>query len=263
MLLVMLLVDLARRRSTCVPLFFPALGLGLAVMALGVGGTADIGRVSMLGGLAIATLVWGLAGVRFVRREGDAITVRSLWGLQRVPAAQSMIGLRQGGGARSPHFDVLLRPAAGEPQVLARLEALSASRAPRAARRIAEALAVPVHEAGLAPFEAALAQVAPQQRAGLRWLAGIMAVGIVASVIMMLVADHTMATLVIRCPGGQVREGGATMLDGLELTTDPGPHVFELRPPDGPPWTQHVELVAGGKTVLDCQARPVPRARPH
>lgn len=255
----MLLVDLARRRATCVPIFFPSLGLGLAVAALGVGGTTDVGGALMLGVLAIAALGWGLAGIRHARRDGDGIAVRSLLGVQRVSAAEGMIELRQGGGARSPHFDVMLRPAAGEPLVLARLEALAAGRAPRATRRVAEALAMPVDEAGLAPLEAALTDAAQQRRASLRWLGGIVAAGLVASAIMMLVADGTMATLVIRCPGGQVREGSATMLDGLELTTDPGPHVFELRPPDGPPWTQRVELVAGQTTVLDCRARPVPR----
>jgi hypothetical protein len=60
-----------------------------------------------------------------------------------------------------------------------------------------------------------------------------------------------------------VREGSATMLDGLEMTTDPGTHTFELHPAEGPPWTQRVELVAGKITVLDCSARPTSDAAPQ
>lgn len=253
----MLLVDPARRRATCVPVVFPALGLVLAAATFGVGSTAEVGGTLVVGALAIAALGWGLLGFRHARRDGDDVTVRSILGARRLSAAGGTVALRQGGGTRSPHFDVVLRPATGESQVLARLEALATGRAPRAARRIAEALAVPVDEATLAPFEAVLAQAAQQRRASLRWLAGIVAIGLVASVIMMFVADATMATLVIRCPGGEVREGSATMLDGLEMTTDPGPRVLELRPPDGPARTQRVELVAGRTTVLDCRAGPM------
>lgn len=261
-----LLVDATRRRSTCIPIFFPALGLGLGllVVAVGLTGALDLGQALMLGLVAVAALGWGLSGFRRARSEGDAIVVHTLLSVHRAPAAGSVIELHQGGGYRSPHFDVRLRPATGEPQVLARIEALGASRAPHATRRIAEALALPVHEAGLAPFEAALAEAARQRRVSLRWLGGLVAVAMIASVGMMLLTERTMATLVIHCPGGQVREGSATMLDGLELTTDPGLHAFELRPPGEPPRTQEIELVAGRTTVLDCRAHPQPsRAGPR
>jgi len=256
----MLITREQRRRCTFIPVGLLAIGLLLGALTVGLLLAASLREAWLPGVLAILGHVWFAFGVRHARREGEEIEVRSLTSRQRVPAPGSEVVLQQGGGHRSPHIDVLLQPAGRAPLRLARLEALGIDRAPRTARRCAAVLDIPVHERNVGTLEAQLGAAAEQRRKGWHWLAGIVVVGTVASAVMGLVTHGTMATLVIRCPGGQVREGGATMLDGLEMTADPGTHVYELRPPDGPPWTHRAELVAGQTTVLDCRARPEPKA---
>lgn len=256
----MLIADEARRRCTFVPvgLLVLGLGLGLGSFAFELAPENDPFVTGLMVLFPLLLLGWFAFGLRHARREGDEIELRSLSGTQRVPAKGSEVALLQGGGHRSPHLDVLLQPAEGPALRLARHELFGIGGAARVARRIAAVLDVRVDEKSVGELEARLGAAVEQRRAGWRWLAGIMAVGAVASVVMVLVADQTMATLVIRCPGGQVREGRATMLDGLEMTTDPGMHVFELHPAEGPAWTQRVELATGQTTVLDCSARPAP-----
>lgn len=259
----MLIADDARRRYTLVPIGLLALGLGLAASSVLVVVTASPSDGWFLGVLALLGLGWFAYGIRHARREGEDIVARSLTGTERVPARGAEVMIQQGGGHRSPHFDVLLQSAGRVPLRLARLEALGVARAPRVARRIAAALDVPVHERSVGALEAQLGAAAELRRAGWRWLAGIVILGAALSVIMPLIADRTMATLVIRCPGGQVREGSATMLDGLEMTTDPGVHTYELQPKGEPAWTQRVELVTGQTTVLDCSARSRAQMSPN
>jgi len=254
----MLITNEQQRRCTFIPLGLLAMALGLAALTTGLMITASLREAWFPGALALLGLGWFAFGLRHTRREGEDIAVRSLASIERVPAVGGEVVLQQGGGHRSPHFDVLLQPAGRPALRLARLEALGVGRAPRLARRIAAVLDVPVHERSVGTLEAQLATAAEQRRTGWRWLAGIVVVGAVASVVMSILADTTMATVVIRCPGGEVRDRGATMLDGLEMTADPGTHTYELHPADGPAWSQRVELVAGRTTVLDCGARPTP-----
>lgn len=252
----MLIADEARRRCTFLPLGLLAIGLGLGALTVLVLLAASLREAWLPALLAILVQGWFAYGVRHARREGEDLEIRWLGGIQRVQAGGAVVRILHGGGHRSPHFDVVVQPRGRESLRLARLEVVGVGRAPRMARRLAEVLDVAVDEQSVGSFEAQLDAAAEQRRVGWRWLAGIAAVGVVASIVMSLVADRTMATLEIRCPGGEVREGSATMLDGLEMTADPGAHTFELRPADGPPWTQRVELVAGTTTVLDCSARP-------
>lgn len=255
-----LITDEARRRCTFIPVGLLVMGLGLGLATIGVALVPEQGLPEIAGVAAFALLVlgWAAFGWRHVVREGDEIVVRSLAGTQRVPADGCAVALLQGGGHRSPHLDVLLQPAQGPAPRLARHEAFGVAGAPRAARRLAALLDVPVDERSVGELEARLGVAAEQRRTSWRWLAIVVGAGLIASVVMSMVVARTMATVVIRCPGGQVREGGATMLDGLEMTTDPGVHVFELHPADGPAWTQRVDLVEGETTVLDCRARPTP-----
>jgi hypothetical protein len=255
-----LLVDETRRRSRFVPLGLLAIGLPLAlaavVVALAPG--RDLVAIGALAGLSLLTLAWFVLGVRLTARDGDTIEVRAASGRSRVPAKGCEVALLRGGSTRSPHYDVILQPSRGAALRLARLELLGIARAPAMARRIAAALDVRVDERSVGELEAQLAHAAQLRRGSWRWMAGVLAVGVVASIVSQLLAADTMATLEVRCPGGKVTEGSATMLDGLRMTTDPGPHTFELYPASGPPFTQRVELVAGQTTVLDCSARPAP-----
>lgn len=259
----MLIADQARRRCTFVPLGLLAIGLGLGALTVAVLVTATVREAWLPGVIAMLVQSWFAYGVRHARREGETIRMRWLLGTRRVPAAGAVVQVQQGGGHRAPHIDVLVQPREHQALRLARLEALGVGRAPKLARRIGEVLDIAVDERSMGALEAQLAAAAEQRRGGWRWLLGVAAVGAVASVVMTMVAGETMATIIVRCPGGEVREGSATMLDGLEMTTDPGPHSFELRPADGPPWTQRVELVAGKITVLDCSARPASHAAPQ
>lgn len=259
----MLIADPARRRCTFLPLGLLAIGLGLGALTVVLLLTASLREAWLPGVVAMLVQGWFAYGVRHARREGETIRMRWLLGTRRVPAAGAVVRVQQGGGHRSPHIDVLVQPREPEALRLARLEALGVGRAPRVARRIAEVLDVAVDERSVGELEAQLATAAEQRRGGWRWLLGIAAVGAVASVVMTQVVADTMATVIVRCPGGEVREGSATMLDGLEMTTDPGPHTFELHPGNEPPWTQRVELVAGKITVLDCSARPAASAAPQ
>jgi hypothetical protein len=253
----MLIADPARRRCTVLPLGLLAIALGLGAMTvLLLLGTASLREAWLPGVLAILVQGWFAYEVRHARREGETLEMRWLRGIERVPAAGAEVSIERGGGHRSPHFDVLLQPAGRPALRLARFEALGIGRTPRVARRIAAALDLPVHERSVGELEAQLGAAAEQRRGGWRWLLGIAAVGAVASVVMTMIAGETMATIIVRCPGGEVREGSATMLDGLKMTTDPGPHTFELHPGNEPPWTQRVELYAGRTTVIDCSARP-------
>ena len=254
----MLIADETRRRCTFVPVGLLVIGLLLGALTVGLLLTASLREAWLPGALALLGHGWFAFGVRHARRDGEEIEVRSLATRQRVPATGSEVVLQQGGGHRSPHIDVLLQPAGRAALRLARLETLGIGRAPRIARRCAAVLDLPVHERSVGALEAQLDAAAEQRRKGWQWLAAILGVGTVASAVMAIVTAGTMATVVIRCPGGQVREGGATMLDGLEMTADPGTHAYELRPPDGPPWKQRVVLVAGQTTVIDCRARPEP-----
>lgn len=255
----MLFVDDARRRCTFVPLGLLAIGLTLALgtVATALSPTSDLLATVLMGGFAVLVLAWFVLGVRLAARDGDTITVRSPSGPQQVPARGGDVALVRGGGHRSPHYDVILRPRGGVSLRLARVE-LFAGRAPKLVRRIAAALDVPVDERSVGELEAQLAHVAQQTRGSWRLMGGLLAVGVVTSIVLQLVTAGSMATLEVRCPGGQVKDGSATMLDGLRMTTDPGPHTFELHPAHGPPWSQRFELVADQTTVLDCSARPTP-----
>lgn len=258
----MLFADEARRRCTFVPVGLLTIGLGIGVATglTALGPQTDLVVTAIMAAFTLLVLGWFVLGVRHARREGDAIVVRSLAGTLRVLVEGSEVMVARGGGHRSPHFDVLLQPATGTALRLARLELYGVGRTPWVARRMAAVLDVRVDEPSVGELEAQLAQAAELRRGAWRFLAGIAVVGVVLSVVMVLVSDHTMATIAIRCPGGQVREGGATMLDGLEMTMDPGARTFELHPANGPAWSQRVELVAGQTTVLDCSAGPRPAA---
>jgi hypothetical protein len=257
-----LFADQVRRRCTVVPVGLLAIGLALGVGAVAAAASPDLVVSAVMGGLAVLVLAWFVLGVRRAFRDGDAIEVRSARGRPRVPGPGCTIALRRGGSHRSPQVDVILKPARGPAQRLARLEHLGIGRAPAMARRIAAVLDVGVDEPSVGELEAQLAHAAQLRRGSYRWLAGVLAVGVTASIVVQLYTADRMATLEVRCPGGQVREGGATMLDGLRMTASPGPHTFELHPAGGPAWTQRFELVAGQTTVLDCSARPT-ASTPH
>lgn len=261
----MLFADEARRRCTFVPVGLLTIGIGIGVATglIALAPQTDLVVTAIMVAFTLLVLGWFVLGVRHARREGDAIEVRSLAGTQRLRVQNSEVMVARGGGHRSPHFDVLLQPATGTALRLARLELLGVGRTPRVARRIAAVLDVRVDEPSVGELEAQLAQAAQLRRGSWRLLVGIAVVGVVLSVVTALASDHTMATIAIRCPGGQVREGGATMLDGLEMTMSPGARTFELRPASGPAWSQQVELVAGQTTVLDCGAGPRPAATEH
>lgn len=256
----MLLTNEVRRRGTFIPVGLLVMGLGLALATIGVAllPEQDPRELAGLAAFALFVLGWFAFGWRHAAREGGEIVVRSLSGSPRVPAKGCEVTVQQGGGHRSPHLDVLLQPAQGPALRLARHEMFGLSGAPRTARRLAALLDVPVDERGVGGLEARIGATTSESPTRWRGLAILVAVGLVASVVMSIVVGQTMATVVIRCPGGQVREGTATMLDGLEMTADPGPHAYELHPASGPPWTQRVELVEGETTVLDCRARPRP-----
>lgn len=256
----MLFTNEARRRFTFIPVALLVMGLGLGLATVGAALVPDRNWIELAGMSALPLLVlgWFAFGLRHVRREGDEIVVRSLSGSQRAPARGSEVTVLQGGGHRSPHLDVLLQPAEGPALRLARHEMFGLAGAPQTARRLARLLDVPVDERSVSGLEARIGVASGERRTSWRWLAIIVAVGLVASVVMSIVVSQTMATVVVRCPGGQVREGSATMLDGLEMTADPGMHAYQMHPAGGPAWTQRVELVEGQTTVLDCRARPLP-----
>ncbi len=208
----MLISDPARQHVAFFPLVFLAGGVAFGLLGVLVameGAKDDLLGDLMVTGAAVFGVAWFILNIRFARRDGDEIMLRSVLGSCRVPVEGSTIGIVQGGAAASPHLDVLLQPDRGEPLRLARLEIVGVGRAPAVAREIAAALRLPVDEQTVMPVEAQLAGVAPKRRplkSGSLGVIAIAAACIIGSFVMLYLDDA--ATIRFRCADGIIESGG-------------------------------------------------------
>lgn len=248
----MLIIDPERRRVVFAAPLFAIAGLAFGLLAIGMAGSTDLAGTLGVGLLGLAGLAWFATNVRVATREGAEIVVRGLFERTRVAAEGCRVELEQGGSARAPHLDVLLEPRVGPAARVARVEILGMTRAPADARRVATALGVVGEGPNLGALEARLGEAARSSRGVWPVFGGLVAVGLLASLAVVLVAPQA-GTLRVRCPGGQTEFAGTTLIGDVEMTYAPGRYRVELRPVEGPAWVTTIELVAGQTTEVDCR----------
>ncbi len=67
-----------------------------------------------------------------------------------------------------------------------------------------------------------------------------------------MIAGQDNATLVVRCPGGEVDLEGVTLKDGTEISVPARTTSVELRPAGKPPQRIQLNLQPNQRVVLDC-----------